>query len=215
MAITLADARTIVSDHLDDDGTRWATAKVDTALRAALSASLREYTEAGRQALAEEVAASSTTSGILDLSSYNVLKIHNVSIKVGSHYYPLRAVEPEHRDRIDSSARACHVFLTRDFTLPSDSAHPLVGIGATSAGSSQAFDHWVCARAAAYLKVKDDEQGQPLANMLKDLRDACLREPSRPGSRQFAPRAQLWTRYLHWYWSPRDGHMTLCRSRGA
>jgi hypothetical protein len=215
MALTLAEARAVVSDHLDDDGTRWATAKVDTGLSAALSACLRDYVDAGKDALAEQVNASSTTAGVLDLSTYKPIKIHSISVKVGTTYYPVRAVDPGQRERDDTTARDCYVYLTRDFALPSNTGHPLVGIGATAAGASHAFDQWVCARAALYLSTKDDDDRAPVARMVADLRDTCLKEPIRPSSRMFAPPPRFYTRLLRWYYNPRTGGLHLCRSWSA
>lgn len=218
MTLLLSEARTTVSDHLDDDGTRWpitAGGPVDKALKAALSACLGEVVKAGVDRFDEEVTTSTTALGALDLSTYDPIKVCGVSVTSGSRYYPVAGVREEDRDSHDENVRALQVRLVRNFALSSTAGHPLVGVGATAAKSTEAFDNWVCARAALLCATKDAEARPEVAGLAAEYKAAVLGMPRIPASNRM-PRAAHGppgVAGLGWIWKPSTQVLQLCRRR--
>src|SRR5690606_28333182 len=90
---TLADMRALVRQMLDDSSDteeqRWSDAEIDFALAAALEGCIALV---GRQVTRYDVQTEvTTTSGVADLSSLNILEIKAVEWKSGNVYLPLSA----------------------------------------------------------------------------------------------------------------------------
>ena len=218
MTLTLADARQQVYDHLDDDGTgttsgtRWSLTAIDRALATALSDCLQQYAAAGGDRLSTELETTSATDGKIDLSSIVPISISNVATRSGGVlWYAIPAVNLGQRLLDDNIARTVMLVYTRDYQLPTNSAHPLVGVGATAANSWLAFDQWVCARAAQLAKIKDDEVSPALENEQQRLRSSVLSMARIPKSNRF-PRPEKWlSRMLGWTWYPNTRVLQVVR----
>lgn len=212
-ALTLAEARTIVGYHLDDDGTRWGNTEVDFALRSALSRCLNDYVaEGGDRFDTEASATTSASDGTVDLSAQVPLAIRGVSLlTIGSFYVPLKSTRREDRLVDDKAARTLKVRLVKELSLPTTTSHPLVGSGATAANTWDAFDNWVIARAALQLAVKDAELRQEMQALEADLRGSVLGKPRTPRHRPFTgPEAEL-AADLRWTWIPSTQTLHLTR----
>lgn len=202
MPLTLAQARVQLQNHLDDDGTRWSTTgsagatEVDLALAWARDVCLREYIGSGghRFDITEELTSSS--SGLIDLSTHDPIAVRGLTMKVGTRHFPLSEVKPEQRNINDDTARTFVVRYAKPYTGPTDTTHPLVGTGATAAPTWDSFDHWVIAKAAVFLAVKDGEPRPELSALESMARDAVLLTPVIPKAVRF-PGATVW--YGTWF----------------
>lgn len=202
--MTLAEARTQVLELLDDDNTRWSSANIDVALSSALNSCLLEYTRNGGDRFTEEIETTTTSGGVLDMSSYNPLSVMGVSIKCGNVWIAIPGIDRSDRFIDDSTARSIRVQFVRTLALPTTTTHPIVGIGATEVNTVPAFDNWVCARAASQLKIKDDEASEPLERLEARLRGAIIGMPRIPQARAFPVRRDaLLMRPVKWSYSAR------------
>lgn len=193
--LTLTQARTLVLEHCDDEtGERYNQAgdyaKLDIALASALSRCLADYVGASGDNFTEE--ASVTTSaadGTVSLSSQTPIDVRGVLISLGSSFAKVRALRRLDREIPDQVARSLVVSFVREYPLPTTAGHPLVGNGATAANSWPAFDHWVCARAALQLGIKDNELRAALAALEADCRESVKARVRLPRSADWpAPR---------------------------
>lgn len=212
--LTLAEARTVIQGHLDDDGTRWTAStggEIDTALRYAISESMEEYAAKGGDRFKELVSSTTTSSGTLDLSSYSPMSIHEVAVISGARRYPVSGVHKSQIDTPDDTARSIEVWITRTPTLPTTTSHPVIGNGATAIGSWDAFDFLVCSRAARFLLAKDGEVHGALRDLEDRLRQSVMSAPRIP--RSFAPdRNNNWfSQFLRWSWNPRSKALALSK----
>lgn len=208
-SMTLAEARTKVQTYLDDDGTRWSTAQIDAELAVALSACQADYAHAGGDRF-DEIVESALSSGALNLSSYNPLKIKAVSLNSGNTWHSISAIDDEDTFYKPAGSETLRVRLTRSFTLPTTTSHPLVGIGATEVNNIQAFAGWVCARAAQHLKVTDDEASTALDKIELRLRETCVDHiPRNPMARDFPRKSRFIGRFYRYSYNQRSQTLTL------
>ena len=216
--LTLAEARTAVASHLDDpNNVRWSTADLDRGLATALAACLSDYASAGGDAFDVEVSASSA-SGVVDLTSSAPLLVRAVQVQdSGGAYWTLRPAMLQDRVEVDSEAtRTVKVVVVRDYTLPSTTSHPLVGNGATAAPSWLAFDQWVCAEAALFCGIKDNDRRPGLQALAEKMRANVLGRINTPRSRPLRlPRHARWdlAQALHYVWAPTTSRLTLINTR--
>jgi hypothetical protein len=139
---------------------------------------------------------------VVDLSSVLPLTIRGVALLYGSRYWPIQIVPAEMRGVNDSEARTVQVRYVRKYAIPSDTSHPLVGVGATAAPSWDAFDHWVCARAALHCAVKDAELRPELVTMEEQARDNVLAAPASDSARPFPGQRGMISDWLGYFWNP-------------
>ncbi len=210
MTYTLAQARTrITTDLLDDkNGTRWDDTKVDRALTVALSQCLDAYSSEGGDRFLQDSGSVSTSSGVYDASSLNVLRVVNVSLIVSSTYeVPLPAQLPKDRFISDGSDQDIRLLYVERYALPSTTSHPLVGVGATAANSWDAFDDWVCVTAARQLELLDREQAtRRLEEYEAKARASVLDHAPMHVNRRF-PRRRPAGSYA-WHWLPTSVYLT-------
>jgi hypothetical protein len=193
----LATARTVVLDHLDDaGGDRWNSTQVDTALAYALSQCVDEYISSGGDRFDELVDSTSNTSGEVDLSTIDPLRIKGVSFLQGSIYWPIKQYRVEEKNRIDDTARTIQIRYIRKFVLPTNTSHQIVGVGATSGNSWLAFDNWICAKAALFCAVKDAEARPELKVLEQDMRGSVMSHTKIPQSVPFPVRRPY---FSQWY----------------
>lgn len=203
MGYTLAEARDIVEDHLDDaDNARWSTSQIDVGLKYALDHCLSEYVSAGGDRLHEIVSTTTASDGTVDLSSYDPKEIKSVSLVIGSRYFPLKEVSYQERGLNDAAARSVEIRLLRTLALPTTTTHPLVGNGATAGKSFNSFESWICARAARFCAVKDAEARQELIALEQEMRDAVMVQPSIPKASAFPERPSWYSNWFVWAFKP-------------
>lgn len=211
MAMTVAEARTLVRELLDDaDGDRWTNAHIDTALKGSLARCLSDYAKAGGDRFVKEVSGT-TSSGLLDLSSYNPYRVIGVALSESGVRYPLRSVPSHQVVEIETEAKDLVVQLVPRVTYSSTDAHYLVG-GASAENTTDEIDQWICARAALQLGVKDDDTLQACRALERDMRDVALGF-SQPAVEIAWPRGEQWP--LRWDWIESSGSLRLSKSPGA
>lgn len=230
MPLTVSEARTTVLEHLDDEsGVRYARltgantenfAKIDRALRSALSRCVDDYVRAGGDRLDEQISVTTDSAdGTVSLAAYDRPTIRNVLVSVnsGSYFYPLQSQDKFSRGTPDTTARDLSVTIVRSFTLPAirDTSDALVSAGDGSAQSWDAFDHWVCARAALQLGIKDDELRQSLVATIQDLERSILTHRRQPAGMPWPSRQNdhAWryglSRNLEWTWLAKEQKLAL------
>ena len=178
---TLAQARSLVREYLDDRGARrWDDAAVDLALRAALSACVDDYRAEGGDRFDEDVDVSTDSSGTVSLGAYDPLDVSAVLVSVSGGYVPLQGGDRRQLGQADATARDLRVVLCRRVDVPTQAADLLVGSTVGAARSWPAFDQWVCARAALQLGSTDDDRRQALRESLADCKASSLAHARTP-----------------------------------
>lgn len=213
MGLTLAQARDVVEDFLDDaTNARWSTAQIDVALGFALSACMNDYLAAGGDRFDElQTSTSSAVDGTINLSSVDPYMIRGVTCLVGNRNYPITEIGFEERGVADTTARSITIRYVRGFVLPTNTSHPLVGNGATAGKTWVAFDHWVCAKAALYCSIKDAEGRPELAALEKDARENAIFTSPIPKSYPFPSRPFWYSAYLQYAWNQSAQTLIVCR----
>ena len=180
MAHTLATARDSVRRLLDDDGTnqRYATAAIDQALQDALSCGLSDYASAGGDMFDVEVTVA-TVAGVATLTGPLVL-VRSVQISSGNSRQTVKPLRRSDRRMVDVSVRTLLVELVKDYVLPTNTAHPFVGDGATAANSWHGFETWCFANAALSLGISDNDKRPGLNDLEQRLRADVLRRVNTP-----------------------------------
>lgn len=153
---------------------------VDQAFTFSLSACLAKAAKM-LERFDSETTGTSTTSGTLDLSATPILMIKGVTVTEGTTTYRVQGQDPMRRGIPDATARALTIFYVRDYVLPTNAAHPLVGVGATAANSWPLFDEWVCQCASLHLLTTDNERREALELIEARTRAAVLERPAQPG----------------------------------
>lgn len=215
MTLTLAQARDVVEDLLDDSGNaRWSTAQIDVGLGYGLSTCLHEYVSYGGDRFDIIGSFNTTTSGEADLSSVSPLHVKGLNLLVGSRYWPIPELKQEQRNVLDDTVRTLSIRYTRAYEIPSNSAHPLVGVGATAASSFDAFEHWVCLRAALYCSLKDAEARPEIRALEQEAAKVVIETPTMPEAFEF-PRKKAWySRWFGWTWNASTKKVLFCKRNG-
>lgn len=211
MAYTLTKARnTALSEYLDDDNTRWLEADVDSALQAALSQTFSEYVQSGSR-FDEVVTATSTSGGVVDLSSYDPFQVRSVGITTGSLITRLKTISPSDVQYLDSEARSVRAVIVRTPVMGS-AAQPLVSDGAGNALQTwDAFDELVCIRAAMKMSVRDGGIPRSLVEIEARFIEAVMDSPSAPRSRMPPTKGSDYANWLYWYYDASAQSAQLCR----
>lgn len=189
--LTLAQARAEALRILDDaNGRRYnadaAYTEIDLKLAIWLSTCLVDYATAGGDRFdLETTGTSSATDGTLSLLSVLPLHIRKVSVVVGASAFAVPGLESGFNGVEDEEARGLQVTYVREYALPTDPTHPLVGVGAAAANSWPAFDSWVCHRAALALGVKDSDERARVMEVKDDLERSVLGRQRTPAGRKF------------------------------
>jgi hypothetical protein len=183
--LTVAEARELVSQYLDDKNQRrWPESEINTALQYSLAACLSEYVEDGGNLFDVEATLSTNSSGLCSLASLgNILRIGPVQYVTGSapySYWPVMPAKPRDREIDVPGVYSLRIFYTKEFTLSNNGNYPLIGDGATAAPSTHAFDAWVCAEAAMLLGVKDNDMRPGLERLEARLREDALHKLNNP-----------------------------------
>lgn len=216
---TLAQARVRVATWLDStisaSGTRWVTTEVTSALGLALSRAMNEISKHTDAFDLETTGTTSASDGSLSISSVVPLRVKKVAVVTGGVTYELPALGISRRGIEDEVARSLLVTYVREYALPSDESHPLVGVTSTGAASWLAFDDWICAMAALDLAHKDSE-GKRIASMTAleaRCRKDALAHLSSPAGTAW-PRAQSSpvVAGLAWQYKPSSTTLYLVRA---
>jgi hypothetical protein len=185
---TLATARDAVRRLLDDNGTnqRYSTANVDQALQDALSGCLSDYVSEGGDAFDVEVSVA-TVAGLATLTGPLVC-VRGVQISSGNTRQNVVALQRSDRTLVDASVRTLLVECVKDFVVPTNTAHPFVGDGATGANSWHAFELWCFANAAMVLGITDNDKRPGLVALEDRQRRTALKHKNTPSSRPLPDR---------------------------
>lgn len=196
--LTLLQARTRVLDLLDDpNGVRWSTTRIDVSLQAALSMCLSDAVTAGCDAFNTEVTATTTSGGLATLTG-PILRVCSVQVSNGSTYYTVAPLVREDRRILEESARDLVIEVVKDYQIPTDTSHPLVGSGVTPAATWHAFDQWVCVEAALLSGVMDNDQRRGLEKMREAFRMSVMDRINTPFSRPL-PDAEVALAWPSWW----------------
>lgn len=163
--LTLTQARTATSRMLNDTAkTRYSDADdIDPALELALSSLLTEYADEGGDFFLTELTGT-TVSGVLDLSSSNILFIHKIQMVQGNRRYPILRAAAGREGTLAEVAEDLIITATVEPAFPTVGGDPLYD----HSSAFQAFDNLVCVRAALHLSAGEDRPRQSL--MLEDQR---------------------------------------------
>jgi hypothetical protein len=207
MGMTLAEARTKVrEDYLDDDGTRWSDAQIDRALESAISETYFEYISNGGTRF-QEVLVLTSSSGEVDLSSYDPAYIHSVSLVVGDRAYSIMASEIGSRTYNDTSNRTYEIVLSPTPEMPDADDEPLLKrtIDDTGLRTWAAFEDLVCVRAALNAGIKDGRPIHVLQTKEARLLPTVMIRPRNPRTRRFPDQiGNFWASQLRWHFDPDD-----------
>lgn len=196
--LTLAQARTRVAGLLDDpNNKRWSTTEIDISLQAALSMCLSDAVTAGCDAFNTEVSVTTTSAGLATLTG-PLLAVRTVQVSNGGTYYTVAPLVREDRRILEESARDLVVEVVKDYQIPSNTSHPLVGDGATAAATWPAFDQWVCVEAALLTGVMDNDQRRGLEKMREHFRASVMDRINTPFSRPL-PDAEVALAWPSWW----------------
>lgn len=185
-ALTLALARTLVADHLDDpNNNRWSTTQIDTALSQALSTCVAAYVKEGGTQLDEETTFTCSSTGAADLTTIApVLRIQSVQVQQGTSpnvtFWTVKAVKKYDRAMLVQNAYVLKTAFVRDFVLPTTTSHPLIGNGATAAASWVELERWICAEAALQCGIKDNDMRPGLEKLAAYARGGCIDRVNTP-----------------------------------
>ena len=183
--LTVAEARVLVSQYLDDQNQRrWPESEINTALQYALATCLSQYIEEGGSLFDVEVALSTNSSGLCDLTSLgNILRIGPVQYATGSaplSYFPVLPAKVRDREVDVPGVYSLRITYVKEYTLSPNGNYPLIGDGAVAAPSTHSFDAWVCAEAALLLGVKDNDQRPGLEMLAQKLERAAFHKLNNP-----------------------------------
>lgn len=218
MTHTLTSARDTVRRLLDDNGTnqRYSNANIDQALQDALSCCLSDYVSAGGDAFDIEVSVT-TVAGVATLTG-PLLCVHGVQISSGSTRQNVQPMQRSDRRLVDSSVRALLVECVQDFVVPTNTAHPFVGNGATAANSWHGFELWCFAEAAMVLGITDNDKRPGLEKLAARQREDALKRRNTPSSRPLPDRDECnWFPSLGYVYSPNllTPTLQLCSRDGS
>lgn len=183
--LTVAEARELVSQNLDDQNQRrWPEPEINTALQYSLAACLSKYIEEGGNLFDQEASLSTNSAGLCDLTTLgNILRIGPVQYVTGSapfSYWPVLPAKPRDREIDVPGVYSLRITYVKEYTLSANGNFPLIGDGAVSAPSTHAFDAWVCAEAALLLGVKDNDQRPGLERLAAKLEGDAIRKLNNP-----------------------------------
>jgi hypothetical protein len=218
MAHTLANARDAVRRLLDDNGAnqRYTTASIDQSLQDAISSCVSDYVSEGGDAFDVEVSVV-TVAGLATLTG-PLLCVHGVQISSGNTRQTVQPLLRSDRTLVDSSVRTLLVECVKDFVLPTNTAHPFIGDGATASNSWHAFDLWCFTHAALALGITDNDKRPGLVALEERQRRTSLRHKNTPSSRPLPDRDDpTWFPSLGYVYSasPTAPTLQLCSRDGA
>lgn len=214
--LILSEARTLVLDHSDDvSGARYNAdgtfAKVDIALKSALSRCIADYVGEGGDNFNEETTVSTTSSGTADLSSLGLIDIRSVLVSSSPSFGKVRPIRRQDRQYVDQVVRSIVVGYVREYALPGNEAHPLVGVTTVAANSWPAFDNWICARAALQLGIKNNELRAALVALEADCRASALARVRIPRSAEWPGAGNPWVMDLGWSYLKTSSTLQMVR----
>jgi hypothetical protein len=183
MPMTLAEARLRTREDFLDDPTsrRWSDAQLDRALKASLAKCVADYAGGGGGRFTRALVGVQSTvgafgSGGVDLSSYDPLMVFGVMLRTGERRDPLTEVDLIDVGEMDDQVRDLDILLVPTPTLGAAGSDPLV-VSTGVAGTWDAFDEWVCARAALDAVRKDKELHGSMQRLEADAQRAVALTP--------------------------------------
>lgn len=227
MAFTIRDAREAVLEHLDDErGERYAREtgtntvgyrKLDRALRVQVSGSLKDASAGGYDQFDEEIALStSATDGTVAAPGERIAHIKGVRVDIGVSTYRVEEGDKSSGGLPDRTSRDLLLTIVRLFDVPLNPLEDdlLLGTVAGAARSDDAFDAWVCARAAKQLGIKDLAPARQalLLQHIAELERTVIGQKRNPGALPWPERVSprmLVNGRLRWLWFPHEQTLQL------
>lgn len=168
----LSEARSRVRNVIDDvEAERQTTAQVDAALKAGQAEALLWAVSEGSNLFTLEASITSSSAGVVNLSSLTPLRVSGVSIRSGTSRFPVRPCSP--MDVLETYAAAETLlvsYVPRPVFPASDSA---AFVWSSSAVSVPPLDGLMCMIAASELKITEGEQLAGLEARKEELRKAA------------------------------------------
>jgi len=180
VALTLTEAREVVASHLDDvNNVRWSLAAVDRALASSLSRCLLDYSAAGGERFCVDMDVVTNGAGLYVFAA-PVVAIRTVHYRIGDNGYYTKMPAQTAKEDFWPVNTVCNLRLrvVPLYTLPATPGDPLL-VG--TVGDLEAFDQWMCSRAALQLCVKDNDLRQALLMLEADARQSVLKAIPIPG----------------------------------
>lgn len=197
--MTLAEARDFTEFLVDDvNNKRFSTSDVDLALQGSVSSVIDDLTNKGQTHFIRHYAASSDSSGQLDLSSLDPRGIYGVSVAQSNNYFPIPATDYWKKARADQTVRSLEIAYVPRHVFPTTTSHPLIGSTTTPLGSWRTLDHLACAKAAKTLLVRNGEINPALEAMIRDHENTVMTSDDIP--RDMAPpgRMKWFSEWIMW-----------------
>lgn len=186
MPKTLAQARALVRQYIDAPSpVRWKDADIDIALQHALSECIEAYAGNGGGRLDLEL--SSSTSTTIPLAATPHVSVKSLHYSYGNEEIRIPASGGRRVGMPDSVVRDYRVTYVPEYTIPTDTAHPLIGVGALAANVGTMFEKWVCGKAALELLVKENEKRQGLSAQVMQDQEHIFRADTSPISTRIMP----------------------------
>lgn len=219
----MSDAREQVLEDLDDEsGDRYAREtgsntvsyrKIDRALRTAFSAALDDYVAFGGDRFDEELAiVTAAATGTVAIPGERIAHFKNVRVDLtasGGGKFRMKEGDKAAGGRADLTSRTLVATVVRLFEIPNP-AQPddlLAGVVAGAARSWDAFDAWVCARAADALGAKDEKNNAAVLRKVAGLEKSVRGQKRNPASKPWPERetsSMLLSGDLRWLWFPHE-----------
>lgn len=205
MTMTLAEARATVRRMLDDVAQeRWdsdaANTEVDSALVTAQSEALQVAAACGTNLLSVTGAFTSTSSGVVDLSSVKPARVKSVNSVVAGIAIPVDPWRAGDGLRAHPQAEAISVVYVPGPVFPASSGANFVW--GSSAVDAPELDKFMCAIAASEMKIKEGEVNAGLEKRKAELRAAVETRVSVPSwTSRPMNRRRLW-----WGWTMSGPH---------
>jgi hypothetical protein len=174
----LSDARTRLLRLVDDDGSRWNAAgdnaELDDALKTAQEEVWLRLIESGAGIFEQEAAISSSSAGVVDLTTLKPIKIVALSLVASTSRL---LIEPCRMDTSPTNAPGIRTLLITyvpRVSFPANAGAAFVW-GHANVTATAIYDKLMCAIAASELKIKDGETNKALETRKTELLDAALR----------------------------------------
>lgn len=180
MAMTLAEARTQVSQLVDDEAQRkWATSEVDQALKFSISEIVAESLQNGSGLFLTTSTLSASSDGTIDLSSTPPFKIHSVAYLSGNQRLNVKPANRSGNYTFPSMAGIqFEVTLTAKPSLPATGAEDITFC--VDGADNSVLEAYLCVKAARHLKPKEGEVIQGLEIRHSELREMIKHLSSGP-----------------------------------
>lgn len=155
MGFTVDQAVAYVRKKLNTDSssTEWSASEITDALEGAMAQTIEDYVDKGGDALNEYLSLTSDANGLVDLSTYNCVRIFGAQVQQGQDFYSLPAALPSGQIYKDEVARDVRLKVVRGYTPSATGSDPLLNGG--GARNAITLERLICLRAVEELLIDD------------------------------------------------------------